>query len=98
MEQVFNQFGVRYFVRRFLLSRFQGQHPLNDTRRGGLSLQMSRRCNGALRPDLGDTHLTQQRQVVLDVPVVADAAVRDLEQVGRGEIDRLAGTFRAGND
>jgi hypothetical protein len=39
--------------------------------------------------DLGRAHLREQRQVVLDMPVVGDAAVRDLQQVGRDEIDRL---------
>src|SRR5579863_6623398 len=40
--------------------------------------------------NLGDAHLREQRQIVLDVPVVGDAAVRDLQQVRRDEIDRLA--------
>jgi hypothetical protein len=39
--------------------------------------------------DLGNAHLREQRQVVLDMPIVGDAAVRDLQEVGRDEIDRL---------
>ena len=43
--------------------------------------------------ELGDAHLLEQRQVVLDVPVVGDPAVRDFEEVGRDETDRLARAF-----
>jgi hypothetical protein len=39
---------------------------------------------------LVDAHPREQRQVVLDMPIVGDAAVRDLQQVGCDEIDRLA--------
>src|SRR5260370_14325697 len=39
--------------------------------------------------DLGDTHLLQQRQIVLDVPVVGDPAVLDLDEVSGDEGDRL---------
>src|SRR5260370_20215200 len=46
------------------------------------------------RADLGDSHLLQQRQIVLDVPVVGDAAVLDLDEVGGDEGDRLAFALR----
>src|SRR6266481_8871117 len=42
------------------------------------------------RADLGDSHFLQQRQIVLDVPIVGDAAVLDLEEVSGDEGDRLA--------
>src|SRR5882672_11782395 len=35
--------------------------------------------------DLGDAHCSQQRQIVLDVPIVGDAAVLDLDEVGGDE-------------
>src|SRR5437879_8845553 len=46
------------------------------------------------RADLGDAHLLQQRQIVLDVPIVGDAAVLDLDEVGGDEGDRLAFALR----
>src|SRR4030081_2594336 len=39
--------------------------------------------------DLGDAYLLQQRQIVLDVPIVGDAAVLDLDEVGGDEGDWL---------
>src|SRR5258708_20964139 len=39
--------------------------------------------------DLGDAHFLQQRQIVLDVPIVGDAAVVDLDEVSGDEGDRL---------
>src|SRR5712675_1193651 len=44
--------------------------------------------------DLGDADLLQQRQIVLDVPIVGDAAVLDLDEVGGDEGDRLAFALR----
>src|SRR5882757_3810901 len=44
--------------------------------------------------DLGDAHLLQQRQIVLDMPVVGDAAVLDLDQIRSDEEDRLALALR----
>src|SRR3981081_3908275 len=44
--------------------------------------------------DLGDPHLLQQRQIVLDVPIVADAAVLDLDEIRSDEGDRLAPALR----
>src|SRR5258707_14177296 len=35
--------------------------------------------------DLGDAHLLEQRQIVLDLPVVRDAAVLRLDEVGGDE-------------
>jgi len=35
--------------------------------------------------DLGDAYLLQQRQIVLDVPIVGDAAVLDLDEVSGDE-------------
>src|SRR6266853_2438967 len=46
------------------------------------------------RADLGDPHLLQQREIVLDVPIVGDAAVLDLDEVGGDEGDRLALALR----
>src|SRR5260370_27564490 len=46
------------------------------------------------RADLGDPHLLQQCQIVLDVPIVCDAAVLDLDEVGGDERDRLALALR----
>src|SRR6266849_7935589 len=46
------------------------------------------------RADLGDAHLLQQRQIVLDVPIVGDAPVLDLEEIGGDEGDRLALALR----
>src|ERR1700704_1047884 len=46
------------------------------------------------RADLGDPHLLQQHQIVLDVPVIGDAAVLDLDEVGGDEGDRLAFALR----
>ena len=43
--------------------------------------------------DLRDAHMGEQRQVISDVPIIGDVAVRDLEQAGRNEIDRRALTF-----
>src|SRR5258708_5204322 len=40
--------------------------------------------------DLGDAHLLQQRQIVLDMPVVGDAAVLDLDQIRSDEGDGLS--------
>src|SRR5882757_9027399 len=40
--------------------------------------------------DLGNAHLLEQRQIVLDVPVVRDAAVLRLDEVGGDEGDGLA--------
>ena len=40
--------------------------------------------------NLGDAHLGEQCRVVLDMPVVGYAALSDLQQVGRNEVDRLA--------
>src|SRR5258708_4102510 len=40
--------------------------------------------------DLGDPHFLQQRQIVLDVPIIGDAAVLDLDDVSGDEGDRLA--------
>src|ERR1700730_15948780 len=42
------------------------------------------------RGDLGHAHLLQQREIVLDVPIVGDAAVLDLEEVSGDEGDGLA--------
>src|SRR5229473_699833 len=44
--------------------------------------------------DLGDAHFLQQRQIVLDMPIVGDAAVLDLDEVGGDEGDRLALALR----
>src|SRR6195256_449283 len=44
--------------------------------------------------DLGDAYLLQQRQIVLDVPIVGDAAVLDLDEVGGDKGDRLALALR----
>src|SRR5258708_3181624 len=44
--------------------------------------------------DLGDAHRLQQRQIVLDVPVVGDAAVFDLDEVSGDEGYRLAFALR----
>src|SRR5712671_71577 len=44
--------------------------------------------------DLGDAYLLQQRQIVLDVPIVGDAAVLDLDEIGGDEGDRLALALR----
>src|SRR5271163_806068 len=41
-------------------------------------------------PDRGDAHLLQEREVVLDVPVVADMTIADLQQIGGNERHRLA--------
>src|ERR1700730_15311647 len=46
------------------------------------------------RGDLGHAHLLQQREIVLDVPIVSDAAVLDLEEVSSDEGDRLALALR----
>src|SRR6266566_4573667 len=37
------------------------------------------------RGDLGDAHILQQREIVLDVPIVGDAAVLDLDEVSSDE-------------
>src|ERR1700675_4711236 len=42
----------------------------------------------------GYAYLLQQRQIVLDVPIVGDAAVLDLDEVGGDEGDRLALALR----
>src|ERR1700732_4526717 len=42
------------------------------------------------RGDLGHAHLLQQCEIVLDVPIVGDAAVLDLEEVSGDEGDGLA--------
>src|SRR5229473_2402184 len=59
------------------------------------------RANNILRPparcplvDPGDAHFLQQRQIVLDVPIVGDATVLDLDEIGRDEGDRLAFALR----
>src|SRR6267154_6678640 len=39
-------------------------------------------------------HLLKQRQIVFDVPVVGDAAVLDLEEIGRNEGNRLSLALR----
>src|SRR6266436_1546671 len=44
--------------------------------------------------DLSDAHFLQQRQIVLDVPIVGDAALLDLDEVGSDEGDRLAFALR----
>src|SRR6267143_1271245 len=44
--------------------------------------------------DLGDAYLLQQHQIVLDVPIVGDAAVLDLDEVSGDEGDRLAFALR----
>src|SRR5260221_5134086 len=46
------------------------------------------------RADLGDPHLLQQCQIVFYVPIVGDAAVLDLDEVGGDERDRLALALR----
>src|SRR5712672_1456378 len=46
------------------------------------------------RANLGDAHQLQQRQIVLDVPIVGDAAVLDLDEVSSNEGDRLALALR----
>src|SRR6266478_5566624 len=42
------------------------------------------------RTDRCDTHLLEQCQIVLDVPIVGDAAVLDPDKIGRDEVDRLS--------
>src|SRR6267378_6919298 len=74
--------------------------PLLDFDWRGLTLS-SFRVNNILRSPacrllvhFGDAHLLQQRQIVLDVPVVGDAAVLDLDEVSGDEGDRLAFALR----
>src|SRR6266478_2891942 len=45
------------------------------------------RCRSQV--DLGDAHLLQQREIVLDVPIVGDPAVLDLDEISSDEGDRL---------
>src|ERR1700730_2985361 len=40
--------------------------------------------------DGGDTHLLQESQVVLDMPVVGDATIPDLQQIGSNERNQPA--------
>src|ERR1700720_4257179 len=46
------------------------------------------------RTDLGDSQLLEQRQIIFDVPVVGDAAVSDLDEIGGDEGDRLSLALR----
>src|SRR5260221_2458640 len=39
--------------------------------------------------DGGDTHLLQESEVVLDAPIVGDATIPDLQQIGGNEGNRL---------
>ena len=49
------------------------------------------RCSGS---NLGDAHLLEQCQIIFDMPVVGDAAVLDLDEVGGDEGNGLTLTPR----